>query len=54
MPLTFVLSLSDIAYTLAVGFVLGVAVSTILYLHLGSIRITKFRTYETPCPDRYK
>jgi hypothetical protein len=53
MPLTFVVSLSDILYTLGVGFVLGVAFTTILYLHLTSgVRITHFRTHERRCPDR--
>jgi uncharacterized membrane protein YedE/YeeE len=52
--MTFQLGLREISLILVVGFILGVALSTILYLHLGSIRITKFRTYETPCPDRYK
>jgi hypothetical protein len=53
MPLTFVVSLNDILYTLGVGFVLGVAVATILYLQLTSgIRITHFRTHEKRCPDR--
>jgi hypothetical protein len=53
MPLTFELSLSELLYTLGVGFVIGVAFTTVLYLHLSShVRITHFRTYERRCPDK--
>ena len=50
---TFQLTLNELFYTLGVGFVIGVAFSTLLYLHLTSgIRITHYRTHERRCPDK--
>ena len=51
--MTFQLTLNELFYTLGVGFVIGVAFSTLLYLHLTSgIRITHYRTHERRCPDK--
>lgn len=55
MPTTFTLSLEHLAYILGVGFVIGVAVSTLLYLQLTSgirIRPPQRHTWRD-CDERY-
>lgn len=48
------ISLYSFVGYLAVAFAAGVAVATLLYLHLSGIRITYYRTHEVPCRERYR
>lgn len=54
--MTFQLTLNELCYTLAVGFVIGVAAATLLYLHFASgirVRPPQQRHTWRDCDERY-